>query len=69
MNVLNRADCKAMRSAALELEKWLKAIQPELFAVESRKYPRLIKRLRRMANDVQATLPKRSVGLTTCDME
>jgi len=57
---MNRADCKAIRSAALELAKWLKAIQTELYAVEREKYPRLIKRLRAIANAEQAKLPKRA---------
>lgn len=56
---MNRADCKALRSAALELDKWRKAIEGmEFYGVEVRKYPRLIKRLRLIANVEQAKLPK-----------
>lgn len=68
---MNRADCKALRSAALELASWAKSLidgyttQDNDWGDDDRaknayeKHLRLIKRLRKIANAEQAKLPRR----------
>lgn len=66
---MNRADCRALRSAALELVGWSKALKSNAEA-DGRfqegtpawrvheKHLALVRRLRRIANEVQAKLPR-----------
>ncbi len=81
---MTRADCKALRSAALQLIDWANTLRasyqtkagcwdPTVVGAGNGKamYERHMataKRLRAIANAEQANLPKRGVGLTTCDM-
>lgn len=50
---MNRADCKALRSAALVLNSWAKSLEGIGLDDEQRKHVRLVKRLRAIANTEQ----------------
>jgi hypothetical protein len=56
---MNRADCKAIRSAALVLLSWAKALEGTGLNDEQDKHMRLVKRLRQIANAEQKLLPVR----------
>jgi len=71
---MNRADCRALRSAALELIDWAESIEINAMSegdfqegTTARraydKHLRLAKRLRAIAKSEQAKLPKKSVPL------
>lgn len=70
---MNRADCKALRSAALELKSWADSVRESHTRDGARddwtgeegakatydKHMRLVKRLRAIANAEQAKLPRK----------
>lgn len=68
---MNRSDCKALRSAAYELEFWshhITGLEPPALRLKA-KHAQLVRRLRDIAKREQSKLPPKGAHLTDCDMK